>query len=565
METPNYGLEVLNKLNSLRTKSCFTDAILCISHEEFPCHRNVLAASSPYFQAMFSCDLKEGKEARIVFNDVSPWTMKRVIEYAYTGHLEITVDNAQDMLAAGSMFQYPDIVEACCRFLTNHLHPSNCLGIEEFAHLHCCDELEGDSHKFVLDNFSTVVEFEEFVELPMARLNSYLSSDLIDVRSEETVYEAALRWVKHDLDNRKKQACQLMDRIRFATVDMEYLQETVHTESLITGCSHCSQLLQDARHYREKTDQHGPRRRSMREETYTPRPSTLAKEAVVLVGGIDSINYIMQSVEMYDPQKDKWNSLPDIPQASAWFSIAALNNNIYVCGGYIDGHIVRDVWQFDSGKRRWSEMPPMVTPRARHASTTWNGKVYVLGGISLSADANIVYVESVECFDPDSAQWFVVGQSPFPRKQSHLVPYQDTLVEVGGTQGDAQVNTMESYLCSDGKVQYSGEQFVLPDVAKYSNIVALNGIFYIIWEDSKRMISLNPAKRTFRRLADMHYAHHHSGATVLQGKIYITGGLVDSEPSRVVECYDPNTNTWSVVKSMRQPRACHGCVTIQMC
>ena len=65
LQDPNYGLEVLSRLNAFRAEACFTDAILCVDQEEFPCHRNVLAVSSPYFRAMFSSDLKESKEAKI--------------------------------------------------------------------------------------------------------------------------------------------------------------------------------------------------------------------------------------------------------------------------------------------------------------------------------------------------------------------------------------------------------------------------------------------------------------------------------------------------------------------
>ncbi|ELU15153.1 hypothetical protein CAPTEDRAFT_88338, partial [Capitella teleta] len=143
--------ETLAKLNEFRNGRSFTDAVLCVGHEEFPCHRNVLAVSSPYFNAMFSSDLKESREAKICLNEVSPWTLRRLIDYAYTGKIEITVDNAQDLLAASSLFQYPVIVDGCCEFLMKHLHPSNCLGIEDFAHLHSCSKLEADAHRFALD------------------------------------------------------------------------------------------------------------------------------------------------------------------------------------------------------------------------------------------------------------------------------------------------------------------------------------------------------------------------------------------------------------------------------
>ena len=561
LEDPNYSYDILSKLSALRAERAFTDAILCVGAEEIPCHRNVLAVSSPYFNAMFSSDLRESKEIKISFNEITAVTMRRVIDYAYTGILEINIENAQDMLAAATLFQYEPIADACCEFLSKQIHASNCLGIEHFAHLHSCQNLELEAHQYALENFSSVVEYDEFLEVPKDRLLTYLSSDLIDVRNEEIVYNATLKWIKFDLESRRLFIGDVLEQVRLPTINLDYIETVIEKDPLIQSFEKCKLLIQEAKKYHETiVDQHGKRRRSMQTAQTQPRPSTFAKEVMVLVGGIN--NYIVQSVEMYEPTKDKWSPLPDLPQLVSWFSVAALGNDVYVSGGIVDGHIVNSVWKFESGKRLWYKVNPMLTPRARHASTSLDSKMYVVGGIKF--DGKIVAVESIESYDMDSQQWTVVGHSPLPRKQSHIAPYNKTLVEIGGTQGDAKVQTIESYLISDAALRSSGEQFVLPECIQFSQIVVLNGVLYIMWEDSKKFIALNPEKRTFRRLPDMHYAHIHSGATVLHEKIYITGGLVDSKPSRITECFDPATNTWTIVRSMHQARACHGCVLIQM-
>lgn len=568
IQSKNYGHEVLVKLNGLRNEHCFTDAILCVGDREFPCHRNVLAVSSPYFRAMFTSDLRESKEVKIPFNEVSPSIMLQLIDYAYTGRAEINVENAQELLAAGSLFQYPAIMEACCEFLAKHLHPSNCLGIENFAHMHSCTKLELEAHQFALENFSAVVEYDEFLELSPARLISYLSSDLIDVRNEETVYDAAMLWIQSDVEERIRHLTMVLENVRLATVDVAYLESVIEKDPLIQKIEECKCLVDDAKRYHETlTDQHGQRRRSMQTDAIQPRPSTVAKEVMVLVGGVSNLyntHVVLPSVEMYDPHKDKWLPLPEIPCAVSWFSVTAFSNNIFVSGGIVDNKLVSTAWKFESAQRVWSEVAPMLIPRARHASAVWNNKIYVLGGINVVKEGKFVAVETIECYDMVTNTWSNVGHSPLPRNQSHVVPYNDTLVEIGGTQGGVKLQTMESYLCSPDCVNYSGEQFVLPDSIQYSQIVVLNGIFYILWEDSKKLISLNPLKRIFRRLADMRYPHVHGGATVLNGKIYVTGGLMDSKPSRITECFDPATNTWTLVKPMRHARACQGCVTIQM-
>ena len=565
LENVEYSLMVLQRLNDFRLEQCLTDTVLIAGYEEFPCHKNVLAVSSPYFRAMFSNDLLESKLDRIQINEVSPWTLRRVIDYAYTGKLEITVDNAQDMLAAGSLFQLQDIIDACCEFLSKHLHPSNCLGIEHFAHLHSCTKLEAEAHQHVLDNFSTVVDSDEFVEIPLERLLTYLASDLIDVRNEECAYSAAMRWIQHDLEHRQSHAHSVFAHIRLAIVDYQYLCDIVQVNPVIRNCEKCRELVQDAvQFHSSKIDNCGQRRRSMQTEAATPRPSTVAREVLVIVGGITENNQVTKSVDMYDPAKEKWSQLPDLQMDISWFSICALDNNLILSGGIKNNMILSVVLKFDSSKRSWTQGRSMLTARARHASAVVEGKVYVLGGISFE-DGRMCTAESIECFCTEVNQWTKVGEFSFPRKQSRLVPFEQTLVEVGGSRGDFPEDTMETYLCnSNGTVVHSGEQFRLPEPIKFAQLLMLDKVFYILWEDSKKVIMLNPLKRTFRSLAPMNNTHIHGAATVIQNKIYVVGGLVNNKPSSVVECYNPDTDTWEIIKSVPQARACLGCVTLNM-
>ena len=159
--------------------------------------------------------------------------------------------------------------------------------------------------------FHLFVDHEEFLEIPLERLVTYLASDLIDVRNEEIVYDAAMSWIRHDLPNRQRYLYQLLENIRLVTVDRTYLEATIEKDPLIQNVEGCVFLIEEAKKYHETKDQgqQGARRRSMQKYTIQPRPSTVAKEVIVLVGGLNSLfNYTVQSVEMYEPNKDKWFS-----------------------------------------------------------------------------------------------------------------------------------------------------------------------------------------------------------------------------------------------------------------
>jgi len=474
-------------------------------------------------------------------------------------NMQVTVDDAQDLLAAASLFQYSQVVNTCCQFLLTHLHPSNCLGIEAFGRHHNCSQLADEAYRFALENFEAVAtESDEFLELSVQRLESYISSDDIEVRMEESVFKAVVRWVEADVDSRKTAVYGLFRHVRFSSIASDYIQSTVLPHYLISDCPCCLALV------------------SSTTQSVHHRPSTIAKEVMVVVGGRGSLGDILTSVEVYSPVKRCWKELPDIPASVQHCSVAAVDNDIFVSGGVVDGETVATVWRFVSARQNWLLASAMMQPRAHHSSAALGRRLYVLGGTcNASASAAAEYiVGSIECLDvgEGAQQWRVVAMVPCPRLGSHTVAYGDhSLVEIGGLQaGTGVVSTVELYACRGDAAQlvYSGEQFVLPEPICRARVAATADILYVIWTDSRRVISLNVERRIFRRLSDLRRAHVCGGSTVLAGQVYITGGsdgLGESEKvTSTVEVYEAEADKWSEVRPMSQARTGHGCVTIHM-
>lgn len=69
----------------------------------------------------------------VELHDIEAQSLKQLIDFAYTGEIDITEENVQVLLPASSLLQIQSVREACCKFLLRQLHPSNCLGIRSFA------------------------------------------------------------------------------------------------------------------------------------------------------------------------------------------------------------------------------------------------------------------------------------------------------------------------------------------------------------------------------------------------------------------------------------------------
>lgn len=78
-------------------------------------------------------DMLERTKDVVELHDIEAQSLKQLIDFAYTGEIDITEENVQVLLPASSLLQIQSVREACCKFLLRQLHPSNCLGIRSFA------------------------------------------------------------------------------------------------------------------------------------------------------------------------------------------------------------------------------------------------------------------------------------------------------------------------------------------------------------------------------------------------------------------------------------------------
>lgn len=54
-----------------------------------------------------------------------------------------------------------------------------------------------------------------------------ISSDDLNVKNEEIVFECIIRWINHDLENRKQHISKLLRCIRLGLLSTQYFVETV--------------------------------------------------------------------------------------------------------------------------------------------------------------------------------------------------------------------------------------------------------------------------------------------------------------------------------------------------
>lgn len=219
----NYAKEALKMMHMMRQHHMLTDCVLEVENELFHVHKVVLSAASPYFKAMFTGGLKESEMSRVKLQGVCPTSMARIIAFMYTGKIRVTEVTVCQLLPAATMFQVPNVVDACCAFLERQLDPSNAIGIANFAEQHGCHGLKQKANQFIERQFTQICQEEEFLQLSAIQLINLIKKDELNVQEEREVYNAVLKWVKYDEDNRYPKMEHILCAVRCQFLTPKFL------------------------------------------------------------------------------------------------------------------------------------------------------------------------------------------------------------------------------------------------------------------------------------------------------------------------------------------------------
>lgn len=240
---------IIHALNVFRKSGTFTDVVLQVEEQEFPCHRTVLCASIPYFHTMFMGQLRESGQYMVRLNEVTEIALEHLLNFIYEGRTELHEENVEIVFQAADLLDVPALSRACVDFLENCVSHLNCLGLMEFAKHYSLQLLLQQCQNLLYQEFDIVAKQDEFLELPVEKVVELLHSEKLQVQ-EEVLVEAALLWVHHKGSQRKAALAKLLERLRLPLLDPVFFTNKLEADELIQESYDCRKLLQEARLYR---------------------------------------------------------------------------------------------------------------------------------------------------------------------------------------------------------------------------------------------------------------------------------------------------------------------------
>ena len=524
IEQTSFCVELMKRLNIQRKQDYLCDVTLVTNdNSDFKAHRNVLSAASPFFCKLLESDMKENREGIIRFEEISGSIMEDVLEFIYTGTVEITQTNAEELIVTGNYLIIPSLKTASGRFLETEMSNCNCISTFYLAEKYDCVELIHNSRKFIHENFASVGEMDEFLSLEAKEVAVWISSDEIAVKAEADVFKIMLKWVEHGKTERKAAFEELFRHVRLSFLSRDFLEDVV-TNELVRENLACVKLVMDA---------------TVKMATFTsdddlpqsPRKG-LETRVILARGGKFTFCYL--------PEKNQWKRLPDgSTERNQKTQMLTFRDQLYTFKEFSKAE------KYDPVFNGWSKSD-LINVSADNAIVT------VVKGDMYAIEVNKpVGKSTIKRYNVELCTWQTVVESPQGcRNSSCAIASGSYLYLLGGSvPGNAsyvskaeRFNIVETHWEEIADMQQGrGGAF---GVASEEKIFVAGGL------SEKRKVSkkcemYNVSTNEWHFIGSLNTWRMYGSMVCLSGTLYVLGGTKNNRDRLLsVECYDSTEDKW---------------------
>lgn len=185
----------------------------------FAVHRLIMTSSSNYFESMLGPNFKEGRDDEVTIADIDGPTLESIINYCYTGHIEITEENVMQIVYSASTMGFVRIEQECKMYLSNNLKAVNCVEIFVLADKLQFLQLRKKSLAYICVMFRFVPE-DQLRCLQYSYFSDLLLCDTIQA-TEDSIFERLVMWIKHSEQSRAKYVPDLLKLVRMENISTQ--------------------------------------------------------------------------------------------------------------------------------------------------------------------------------------------------------------------------------------------------------------------------------------------------------------------------------------------------------
>ena len=548
-----FCVEMMKRLNIQRKQGHLCDITLITKDDqELKAHRNILSAASPFFCKLLQSDMKENREGIVRLEEISGSVMEDVLEFIYTGTVEVTEENAEELVVATNYLLVPNLKTISGRFIQQQMCELNCISTFYFAEKYDCEELLNDSKSFIHANFRSVADMNEFLSLEAKEVERWISSDEIVVETEADVFQIAQKWVEHNKGERKAAFEELLRHVRLVFVSRDYLLN-VATNELVRDNAGCFTLVSDAiRQTTFSSDDDLPQ---------SPRKG-LDTRAIVACEGEYAFCYL--------PQKDEWKRLPTCNRSTKKRRVNIPSTHMIRFRDQLFMFRSLDrTERYDPVFNGWSSFPFGII----------KDEVTVIGGELFSIyepffmDLESTTKTVIGKFQVETCSWQKLhSSSQCYRKDSCVIGSDNFLYLLGGTSPHTSQHVAKADRFDITEKKWEEITDMQQARGGAFGVASQEKIFIAGGTDEESTVSktcevYNVSTNEWQLIADLNVYRTHGSMVCLGGTLYVLGGFDQTKknPEHSVECYDKQgkwivKTTIPVKEDWKNKKAFKGCV-----
>ena len=530
------NINLLQYANEMRNEGHFNDVSVIVENECIPANKMVLSRHSLFFEKMFRCEMKEKYESKVEIGSLNGKVVRSVIDYMYTGSIDIDDESALKLLEAADYLQLPDVKMFCFQYLESNITIDNWLYVLRAVVMYGGDDNKDGVYRYISMNFREIAQGDDFKALSFDYLKNCMSNLNRTKLLEALVFEALMNWIKYDIEARKNLLVDLIQLIKLDQLSCEFIEDVLK-EDLIKESFECHRFLLAGLlqvNKAQRNELHGSK--------------------LISIGGRDSSSKVVEVYNLHGQASREYSNTP----VKVWgHALLKGNGHIYCIGGSDDGNgvghfnIHNNVWLTNVQGRTmtWKRASQMKERRYLMGATEHDNKLFVAGGNNRST-----ILKSVECYELPLNEWKLIHPMRQSRSGNALVSCQRCLYSLGG------FNHETGYLSSverlpDVLSTWAESRPMLKPRRWFAAVNCENAIYAIggqcsdeVSATTKTVERFDPDQDEWMYVSKMHAARSAHAACVMHGKIYVSGGI-DAESKAVcsIECYDPSLDSWSIV------------------
>ena len=304
--------------------------------------------------------------------------------------------------------------------------------------------LKKETLSYIERCFTILVDDRNFLEFSFNDVRKILLSSKLYITSELEVYDCIEKWLKHNFEERKQHAKDLLLTVGSNLLSKDALKCLLNKTSCFTKIKECVAALNETLKKKDVCDQDKP------DIKQTGRYCTHVQFDLLFCGGLNKSsetavkNASLVKVNDLEPGK----GFPPMINARRCPVAVFVKGEVFVFGGRDGGNNVMPVEKYSPFTNAWVEVAEMPDRRKDFCACAFTDKVLFFGGA-----VNCSSLNYCAQFDTTTFNFKEIAQMKEERSSAACAVFEEKVVVSGGTYHDHRpyglhtrhLDTVESY------------------------------------------------------------------------------------------------------------------------